>query len=99
MDTKDIPAVFSTLDEAYKPMVIEDEELQRIMEQVEVDRKSSFVFHSGNEFPSLSGLVSGQVSFPQFLSMIAFKMNLTDTVEELHEAFRMFDRSNSGYIK
>ena len=55
MDTKDIPAVFNTLDEAYKPMVIEDEELQHIMEQVEIDRKSSAVFHSGTKchrFPS-----------------------------------------------
>ena len=44
MHIKDLPSVFGTLDEAYKPMIIEAEELQRIMEQIDVDGKSLLPF-------------------------------------------------------
>jgi Ca2+-binding EF-hand superfamily protein len=40
----------------------------------------------------------GQISFTQFLTLIAYKMNVNDTVEELQEAFRIFDRTNIGFI-
>ncbi|UJR25235.1 hypothetical protein I4U23_006587 [Adineta vaga] len=39
-----------------------------------------------------------QITFTQFLTLLAYKINITDTVEELQEAFRMFDRTDCGYI-
>jgi calmodulin len=41
---------------------------------------------------------NGTVYFPEFLSLMAVKMKDTDTEEELIEAFRMFDRSGSGFV-
>ena len=42
---------------------------------------------------------SGTVDFPEFLNMMAKKMENTDSEEEIREAFRVFDRENNGYIK
>jgi Ca2+-binding EF-hand superfamily protein len=39
-----------------------------------------------------------QITFTQFLTIIAYKINTNDTEEELEEAFRMFDRTDSGFI-
>jgi Ca2+-binding EF-hand superfamily protein len=39
-----------------------------------------------------------QITFTQFLTIIAYKININDTEEELEEAFRMFDRTDSGFI-
>ncbi len=39
-----------------------------------------------------------QITFTQFLTLIAYKINTNDTEEELEEAFRMFDRTDSAFI-
>ena len=39
------------------------------------------------------------VELPDFLSMVANQMKDTDTEEECLDAFRMFDRDGSGFIK
>lgn len=41
---------------------------------------------------------NGTIDFPEFLSLQARKMKDTDTEEELVEAFKVFDRSGTGYI-
>ncbi|XP_004401596.1 PREDICTED: calmodulin-A-like [Odobenus rosmarus divergens] len=41
---------------------------------------------------------NGTVDFPQFLTMMARKMKDTDSEEEIHEAFRVFDKDGKGYI-
>ena len=41
---------------------------------------------------------NGTIDFPDFLSLIARKMEDTDTEEELVEAFKMFDRDGNGFI-
>jgi len=41
---------------------------------------------------------SGTVDFPEFLNMMAKKIQNTDSEEEIREAFRVFDKENSGHI-
>ena len=41
---------------------------------------------------------SGTIDFSEFLTMMARKMNETDTVEELKEAFKVFDKDGDGSI-
>ena len=41
---------------------------------------------------------SGTVDFPEFLNMMAKKMENTDSEEEIREAFRVFDKERLGYI-
>jgi Ca2+-binding EF-hand superfamily protein len=41
---------------------------------------------------------SDRITFVQFLTLIAYKVNVNDTVEELQEAFRTFDPTDSGFI-
>jgi len=41
---------------------------------------------------------SGTVDFPEFLNMMAKKIQNTDSEEEIREAFRVFDRQKSGHI-
>lgn len=41
---------------------------------------------------------SGTVDFPEFLNMMAKKIQSTDSEEEIKEAFRVFDRESSGFI-
>jgi len=38
------------------------------------------------------------VDFPEFLNMMAKKINSTDSEEEIREAFRVFDRQKTGHI-
>ena len=38
------------------------------------------------------------IDFPEFLTLMARKMQDTDSEEEIKEAFRVFDKDNSGYI-
>ena len=41
---------------------------------------------------------NGTVDFPEFLNMMAKKMEKTDWEEEIREAYRVFDRESKGYI-
>jgi len=41
---------------------------------------------------------SGTVDFPEFLNMMAKKIQSTDLEEEIREAFRVFDREKTGHI-
>lgn len=41
---------------------------------------------------------SGTVDFPEFLNMMAKKIQCTDSEEEIREAFRVFDKDNQGSI-
>lgn len=41
---------------------------------------------------------SGKIGFPEFVSMMARKMKLSDTEDELLEAFKVFDPYNEGFI-
>lgn len=41
---------------------------------------------------------TGLIDFPTFLTMMAHRNRDCDTVEEMREAFRVFDRDNLGYI-
>jgi len=41
---------------------------------------------------------SGTVDFPEFLNMMAKKIQSTDLEEEIREAFRVFDRQKTGHI-
>ena len=41
---------------------------------------------------------SGTVDFPEFLNMMAKKMENTDSEDEVREAFRVFDKGSNGYI-
>ena len=38
------------------------------------------------------------MDFPEFLNMMAKKINSTDSEEEIREAFRVFDRQKTGHI-
>lgn len=40
---KDIPTIFNTLDEMHKELIIEGEDLQRCVEQIDVDSKIRLV--------------------------------------------------------
>merc|ERR1711948_74961 len=42
---------------------------------------------------------NGTIDFPEFLSLMARKMKDTDTVEEIIEAFKVFDRDGNGFIR
>ncbi|CAF4430428.1 unnamed protein product [Rotaria sp. Silwood2] len=41
---------------------------------------------------------SDQITFTQFITLIACKVNVDDNVEELQEAFNIFDPTNTGFI-
>merc|ERR1719327_1902117 len=41
---------------------------------------------------------SGQIEFEEFLRLMASKINEGDTVEEMREAFLVFDRDRSGSV-
>merc|ERR1719400_2046532 len=40
----------------------------------------------------------GTIDFPEFLEMMKNKANEADQLEDLKEAFRIFDRNRDGYI-
>ncbi|EGR28172.1 hypothetical protein IMG5_181770 [Ichthyophthirius multifiliis] len=42
---------------------------------------------------------TGKLDFPEFLALMARKIKETDPEEELMEAFRIFDKNNSGIIE
>ena len=54
-----------------------------------LDHSSLLLRFSGN----------GTVDFPEFLNMMAKKMENTDWEEEVKEAYRVFDRERKGYIQ
>lgn len=41
---------------------------------------------------------NGTIDFPEFLNLMARKMEEIDSEEELKEAFRVFDRDGNGFI-
>ena len=41
---------------------------------------------------------NGTIDFPEFLTMMARKMKDTDSEEEIREAFRVFDKVNTGNV-
>ncbi|KAK2497743.1 hypothetical protein MC885_007895 [Smutsia gigantea] len=41
---------------------------------------------------------SGTVDFPEFLGMMAKQMQGRDSEEEVHEAFRTFDKHDNGFV-
>jgi len=41
---------------------------------------------------------NGTIDFPEFLTMMARKMQDTDTEEEIREAFKVFDKDGNGFI-
>ncbi|XP_044769575.1 calmodulin-like [Neomonachus schauinslandi] len=41
---------------------------------------------------------NGTVGFPEFLTLMARKMKDTDSEEEIHEAFRIFDKDGNAYV-
>merc|ERR1719316_2099684 len=41
---------------------------------------------------------SGEIEFPEFLKLMASKLQDTDSVEEMREAFLVFDRDKSGSV-
>lgn len=41
---------------------------------------------------------NGCVDFPEFLTLMAKKMNDGDAEEEMKEAFRLFDKDGNGFI-
>lgn len=41
---------------------------------------------------------NGSIDFPEFLTMMAKKMKDIDSVHEIKEAFRVFDKEGKGYI-
>jgi len=41
---------------------------------------------------------NGTIDFPEFLKMMARKMQDTDTEEEIREAFKVFDKDGNGLI-
>eukprot|EP00931_Biecheleriopsis_adriatica_P087608 TRINITY_DN62048_c0_g1_i1.p1 TRINITY_DN62048_c0_g1~~TRINITY_DN62048_c0_g1_i1.p1 ORF type:complete len:167 (-),score=68.35 TRINITY_DN62048_c0_g1_i1:177-677(-) len=41
---------------------------------------------------------SGNIEFPEFLKLMASKLQDTDSVEEMQEAFQVFDRDKSGAV-
>merc|ERR1712159_254963 len=40
----------------------------------------------------------GTIDFPEFLNLMAKKMQDTDTEDDLKEAFKVFDKDNDGYM-
>lgn len=52
----------------------------------------------GNDVTLISCTGSGTVDFPEFLNMMAKKIQSTDSEEEIREAFRVFDRQKTGHI-
>merc|ERR1712146_257861 len=41
---------------------------------------------------------SGTIDFPEFLTLMARKMQDSDSEEEIKEAFRVFDKDGNGFI-
>mmetsp|Transcript_82484 Transcript_82484/g.260385 ORF Transcript_82484/g.260385 Transcript_82484/m.260385 type:complete len:154 (+) Transcript_82484:108-569(+) len=46
----------------------------------------------------VDGEGSGRVQFPQFLGCVATKLQENDSIEEMREAFTVFDRDKSGSV-
>ena len=42
---------------------------------------------------------NGTIDFPEFLTMMAREMKYIDSKEEIHEAFRVFDKVLFGHMK
>ena len=42
---------------------------------------------------------NGYIDFEEFLAMMARKIKEVDSVDELREAFRIFDRDGDGFIR
>jgi len=42
---------------------------------------------------------NGTIDFEEFISMMAKKMQETDSEEELREAFRVFDKDGNGSVR
>ena len=40
----------------------------------------------------------GSIDFTEFLTMMVKKMKITDTEDDIREAFRVFDKDGNGYI-
>ena len=41
---------------------------------------------------------TGSIDFPEFLAMMALKINAQNAEDEIREAFKVFDRDNNGFI-
>ena len=41
---------------------------------------------------------NGTIDFPEFLTMMARKMSVTDDEEEIRNAFKVFDKDENGFI-
>merc|ERR1719449_297795 len=41
---------------------------------------------------------SGEIEFPEFLKLMASKLQDTDSIEEMREAFNVFDRDKGGTV-
>ncbi|KAH9503904.1 putative N-acetyltransferase 8B [Bulinus truncatus] len=41
---------------------------------------------------------NGTIDFPEFLTMMSKKLSPSDADEEIHQAFRVFDKDGNGYI-
>mmetsp|Transcript_4909 Transcript_4909/g.12229 ORF Transcript_4909/g.12229 Transcript_4909/m.12229 type:complete len:151 (-) Transcript_4909:199-651(-) len=41
---------------------------------------------------------SGEIEFPEFLALMAKKLQAADSIEEMREAFQVFDRDKSGSV-
>src|SRR6266487_2488071 len=41
---------------------------------------------------------NGTIELPEFLNMMARKLNDTESEEEIHEAFKVFDKEGNGFI-
>jgi len=50
-------------------------------------------------FKDGDGSRSGKITFPEFMNMMANKMKITDTADDLTEAFRIFDPYGEGTIE
>ncbi len=48
--------------------------------------------------PSINPASPKMIDFPGFMAFLSFKMNNTETEEDLQEAFKFFDRDNSEGI-
>lgn len=57
-----------------------------------------FIFEFFFQINEVDADGSGTIDFPEFLTMMARKMNSADSEEELKEAFRVFDKDGNGFI-
>ena len=59
---------------------------------------SFFFIPYKNEYIFLTSIGDGTIDFQEFLGMMAKKMKDTDSEDEMKEAFKVFDRDNTGLI-